>query len=85
MSSSPEDWGPSLRAYTIVLIVVSTLAVALRFWSRAVVPTAKASRFWWDDWTILVAWVWRISIIWPYWMLTPIRSSSSLIVVVLFI
>lgn len=53
--SLPEDWAPSLRAYAIVLIALSCLVVGLRFWSRVIVPTPRASKFWWDDWMVLVA------------------------------
>lgn len=36
--------------------VLPVVAVALRFWSRYVnSPVDKRSRFWWDDWLILIA------------------------------
>ncbi|KAK7709429.1 hypothetical protein SLS64_006342 [Diaporthe eres] len=44
------DRGPGIIAVAVVGITVSTIAVVLRFWARAV--TAKLS-FWWDDWLIL--------------------------------
>lgn len=44
------DRGPGIVAVAVVGMTVSTIAVVLRFWSRA--TTAKL-RFWWDDWLIL--------------------------------
>lgn len=44
------DRGPGIIAVAVVGITVSTIAVVLRFWARAV--TAKLT-FWWDDWLIL--------------------------------
>lgn len=41
--------GPGIIAVAVVGITVSTIAVVLRFWARAV--TAKLS-FWWDIWLI---------------------------------
>lgn len=38
-------------AVAVVMIVVSTIAVFLRFWSRAV--NATRLRFWWDDYAML--------------------------------
>ena len=48
------DDGPMLRRLAIAMTVLSTLSIALRFWSRAV---ATRTKFWWDDWLALLAWV----------------------------
>ena len=39
--------GPGLVGLSVVMMVLPTIAVALRFWSRL---TLKGQRFWWDDW-----------------------------------
>jgi hypothetical protein len=56
MASSTEDisanQGRSILATIYVFLVLSTLAVALRFWSRHV---AHRAGFWWDDWVVLIA------------------------------
>ena len=56
----------------VVLILLSGIAVALRFWSR------KISRvgFWYDDYTILVALL-------PAWMMPMLNLIGRLIVLVL--
>jgi hypothetical protein len=43
--------GPSVVAVAAIGIAVSTIAVGLRFWSRAVASTLV---LWWDDWALLV-------------------------------
>lgn len=49
-----EDEGPKLRAFLIVITVLSVAAIGLRFWSRAMKPAKQnAPRFWWDDWLAL--------------------------------
>ena len=48
MVSMPDpNRGPGLQALLIVMIVLPTIAVVLRVWSRL---TLKGQRFWWDDW-----------------------------------
>ena len=47
-----EDRGPEINGYGIAMIVLSIIAVALRFWSRYL---AKKAGFWWDDWFALAA------------------------------
>ena len=42
--------GSGIISCAVVPILVPTLAVGIRFWSRAVV---NAASFWWDDWAIL--------------------------------
>ncbi|KAL9122166.1 MAG: hypothetical protein Q9187_001281 [Circinaria calcarea] len=57
----PDDRGPSLLKLNVAMIVVATIAVGLRFWSRAVTRSSKFSkgtRFWWDDWLALANLVW---------------------------
>ncbi|KAH8765411.1 hypothetical protein F5883DRAFT_674707 [Diaporthe sp. PMI_573] len=45
-----DDRVPDIIAVATVGITISTIAVTLRFWSRAVTGTLN---FWWDDWLIL--------------------------------
>ena len=48
MASTPgPNRGPEVVAFSIVMIILPTIAVALRLWSRL---TPKSQRFWWDDW-----------------------------------
>ncbi|KAI1282228.1 hypothetical protein F5Y07DRAFT_395028 [Xylaria sp. FL0933] len=49
LPSSSEDRGPPFRAFVIVLVVITTLATILRFWSRSLNTTRLKCRFWWDD------------------------------------
>lgn len=48
-----------LRALLITMIILPTVIILIRAWSRALLPvdpTARiASRFWWDDWTAFIA------------------------------
>lgn len=53
MAVSPEpSRGPGLAALCIVMMILSTLAVILRIWSRL---TSKKQRFWWDDWCAIMS------------------------------
>ncbi|KAA6409751.1 MAG: hypothetical protein FRX48_06363 [Lasallia pustulata] len=55
-ASSEADSGQSLRGFDIAMIIIPTVAVALRFWSRVLSGHASKDRvFWWDDWTALMA------------------------------
>jgi hypothetical protein len=45
------DLGPAVIGVAAMSIGISTLAVVLRFWSRA---GATSLTFWWDDWMILI-------------------------------
>ncbi|KAI8959047.1 hypothetical protein F5Y11DRAFT_17077 [Daldinia sp. FL1419] len=49
-----EDRGPGVVACGVVGIVISTIAVAARFWSNAMTASL---RLWWDDWAILTTMV----------------------------
>lgn len=50
--SHPEDnTGPALVAGLVVALVISTIFVALRFWSRRLVGAVLGA----DDWTMAVA------------------------------
>ncbi|KAI1354510.1 hypothetical protein F5Y01DRAFT_311706 [Xylaria sp. FL0043] len=49
LPSSSEDRGPPFRAFVIALVVITTLATILRFWSRSLNTTRLKCRFWWDD------------------------------------
>ncbi|KAL4994178.1 hypothetical protein BDV10DRAFT_197722 [Aspergillus recurvatus] len=62
-----EDRGPPVQIHFIIMMVLPAVAVALRFWSRAVMPPAgpgrrAIGRFWWDDWTALLAMVFNIAV-----------------------
>ena len=46
-----ESRVPSLYGPTITLVVLATLAVALRFTARKL----SGSRYWWDDWILVLA------------------------------
>jgi hypothetical protein len=49
----------NLRALLIAMMVLPTVVILVRFWSRALLPAYSMSkmptRFWWDDWTALAA------------------------------
>ncbi|PHH89662.1 hypothetical protein CDD83_5580 [Cordyceps sp. RAO-2017] len=47
-----DNQGPGLVACAAVAMAASTVAVGLRFWSRAV--AASSLIFWWDDWAMLL-------------------------------
>lgn len=53
------DQGPQLQVGVTIGLVVPSLVVILRFWSRVIqhaVSNSRTSvRFWWDDWTVLAA------------------------------
>lgn len=51
-ASITEDRGPQIAAVTYVMLVLATVAVALRFWARYI---AHKSGFWFDDWALLAA------------------------------
>ena len=48
------DRGPRIMAVNVALIVLSGIAVLLRFMSRIL----SRAGLWWDDWMILCALVW---------------------------
>ena len=48
MASTPDpNRGSEVTAFSIVMIILPTITVVLRVWSRL---TPKSQRFWWDDW-----------------------------------
>ncbi|KAI1416668.1 hypothetical protein F5Y13DRAFT_186284 [Hypoxylon sp. FL1857] len=49
-----ETRGPLLYRLGIVMAILPTLAIALRFWSRIITTSKK--KVWWDDWLALGAW-----------------------------
>ncbi|CAJ2499998.1 Uu.00g028510.m01.CDS01 [Anthostomella pinea] len=58
MADDRDDIGPGLRAFLVVMIVVTTNATVLRFWSRSLTPREARQHvfhFWWDDWVALIA------------------------------
>ncbi|GAT19991.1 hypothetical protein RIB2604_00605750 [Aspergillus luchuensis] len=51
-----EDRGPRMRVLLIIMAILPSIAVALRFWSRTKLPTKGSfPRLWWDDWAALLA------------------------------
>ncbi|ORY09575.1 hypothetical protein BCR34DRAFT_602706 [Clohesyomyces aquaticus] len=52
-----DDRGPGLRAFIIVMMIVSIISVLLRFWSRTLMTKESRGipRIWWDDWLALSA------------------------------
>ena len=56
-SSDSVDKAPEVVSLGIPLIIIPTVAVALRIWSRTLIATSGSSRarvLWWDDWLILI-------------------------------
>ncbi|KAI1662206.1 hypothetical protein F4813DRAFT_396903 [Daldinia decipiens] len=49
-----DDRGPGLRSFVIVMLILTVVAITLRFWSRSL-STSHKLRFWWDDWIALTA------------------------------
>lgn len=48
MTSLPDpNRGPEITALAIVMMILPTIAVALRVWSKI---TPKSQNLWWDDW-----------------------------------
>ena len=57
-SSSSTDRAPQVVALAIPIIVIPTVAVVLRIWSRMLIHTLGSSRtrvLWWDDWLIMIS------------------------------
>lgn len=56
----------NLRTLLIAMIIVPSIVIFIRFWSRALLPispTSKVARkFWWDDWTALIAAVFNVAV-----------------------
>ncbi|KAF2740099.1 hypothetical protein EJ04DRAFT_572412 [Polyplosphaeria fusca] len=52
-----DDRGPPLRIFIIALIVITTSAIAMRFWSRTMPSGGYSgiSNLWWDDWVALAS------------------------------
>ena len=48
--------GPQIKAAAYTMLILATIAVALRFWSRHI---SQKAGFWWDDWFALIALVRR--------------------------
>lgn len=52
------DRGPGLRAFIIVMVIITILSILLRLMSRGLSPMQpghKQSQFWLDDWSALIA------------------------------
>ena len=56
MDSIDDNRGPQINAVAITMLVLATVAVALRFWARYI---AQKAGYWWDDWLALAALVTR--------------------------
>lgn len=53
MASIPDpDRGSQIVAVSIVMTILSAMAVTLRVWSRLI---SKNNRFWWDDWLAIAS------------------------------
>ena len=53
MASIPgPDRGSHIVAVSIVMTILSTMALTLRVWSRLI---SKNNRFWWDDWLAIAS------------------------------
>ncbi|KAI1770635.1 hypothetical protein F4818DRAFT_432171 [Hypoxylon cercidicola] len=55
-----ENRGPGFRTFCIIMAVLPSITVLLRIWSRVSGKNSRRSalpKFWWDDWTCLIAWV----------------------------
>lgn len=54
-----ESKQSELRVLLITMIILPTVFVLIRAWSRALLPITPMTRipnkFWWDDWTAFVA------------------------------
>lgn len=51
--SDHADRGPSILGLSIAMIILTTISLGFRFWSRTVMllsRTRRTPRFWWDDW-----------------------------------
>lgn len=53
-----DDLAPALLIVYSTFLFLSTVAIIIRFWSRTVGFGER--KYWWDDWTALLAWV-RVS------------------------
>ena len=76
-SPNTDDRAPGVIALLIAMTIIPTLAVALRIWSRALIPTSSTSRawrFWWDDWLVFLD---LVSVTYPYQLVILNRYSHS--------
>ncbi|KAI6086826.1 hypothetical protein F4821DRAFT_122653 [Hypoxylon rubiginosum] len=58
-SNLEDNRGPSLRTFCITMAVLQSVAVLFRVWARALGEKSHQNtmqRFWWDDWTCIIAW-----------------------------
>ena len=56
-SSSLTDRAPQVVALGVPFLIIPTLAIALRIWSRMLLYTPGSSRarvLWWDDWLVIM-------------------------------
>ena len=56
-SSISADRAPQIVALGIPFLIIPTLAVVLRIWSRMLLSTSGSSRargLWWDDWLVIM-------------------------------
>lgn len=55
-SSSSVGRTPEVVPFGIPLIIIPTVAIVLRIWSRMLIYTSGSSRarvLWWDDWLVI--------------------------------
>lgn len=57
MAENTPDRGGPLKGFFIFMVILPTVAILLRFWSRSISSGKHSSkgRFWWDDWVALAS------------------------------
>lgn len=89
--SVSQDKGPHILAVTYVMLVLATIAIALRFCARYI---AHNSTVWWDDWASLAAlpFVWTFCALSIYWVsiglgkhISQVSQPYSRLALVLFV
>lgn len=54
--ASDQDRSPTVKGFSIAMIITPSVMVILRLWSIIVVRSGPdVSRFWWDDWLVFLA------------------------------
>lgn len=54
--ASDQDRSPTVKAFSIAMIIMPSIMVLLRLWSIVVIRSGPdVSRFWWDDWLVFLA------------------------------
>ena len=62
MASDTNGHGASLKRVSIAMIILPTVAIALRVWSRSISPPNHRFRkkFWHDDWLAIIGWIFSV-------------------------